>query len=96
MERHPQGPSKDVFVEYKAKVDFLKKVLESRALSQNNESRISKKVQNNDAVDVAGGIRRRSLRSLSPPNVSQQPKFPSQILILNIIMCYFFVLFSGV
>ena len=94
MERHPQGPSKDVFVEYKAKVDFLKKVLESRALSQNNESRISKKVQNNDAVDVAGGIRRRSLRSLSPPNVSEQSKIPSRILILNIII--FFVLFSGV
>ena len=57
-------------MEYKAKVDFLKKVLESRALSQ-NESRNPKKTQNGDSVDIAGGSRRRSLRSLSPPNVSQ-------------------------
>ena len=70
LERHPQGPSKEVLVEYKAKVDFLKKVLESRALSQ-NESRNPKKTQNGDSVDIAGGSRRRSLRSLSPPNVSQ-------------------------
>jgi len=70
LERHPQGPSKEVLVEYKAKVDFLKKVLESRALSQ-NESRNPKKTQNGDSVDIAGGSRRRSLRSLSPPNVSE-------------------------
>merc|ERR1711997_82751 len=30
LERHPQGPAKDVLVEYKARVDFLKKVLDSR------------------------------------------------------------------
>ena len=68
LERHPQGPSKDVFVEYKAKVDFLKKILESRAQSQ-NESRNPKKAQINDVPDIAGGMRRRSLRSLSPPTV---------------------------
>jgi len=70
LERHPQGPSKDVFVEYKAKVDFLKKILESRAQSQ-NESRNPKKTQINDVPDIAGGMRRRSLRSLSPPTVSE-------------------------
>lgn len=64
LERHPQGPTKDVLIEYKAKVDFLKKILESR--SQPNKVK-----SNNDVVDVAGGTRRRSLRSLSPPTVSE-------------------------
>lgn len=66
LERHPQGPTKDVLVEYKAKVDFLKKVLESRASP--TETLTIKK----DVVDVAGGTRRRSLRSTSPPTLSYE------------------------
>merc|ERR1712062_397021 len=29
LEIHPQGPTKEVLIEYRSKVDFLKKVLES-------------------------------------------------------------------
>ena len=69
LERHPQGPPKDVFVEYRAKVDFLKKVLESRATAA-HETKVSNR-NSSDMVDVAGGTRRRSLRSLSPPTISE-------------------------
>ena len=73
METHPQGPTKEVLIEYRSKVDFLKKVLESRIEKPNPQ--IIKKL---DVVDVAGGTRRRSLRSTSPPNVSEiiQPSMP--------------------
>ena len=69
LETHPQGPSKDVLVEYKSKVEFLKKVLDSRnCVSVEKSVPIVKKT---DVVDIAGGTRRRSLRSLSPPDVSE-------------------------
>jgi hypothetical protein len=57
-------------VEYSAKVDFLKKVLESRA-SQQLATRVEPAVRRSDVVDVAGGTRRRSLRSTSPPDVTE-------------------------
>ena len=70
LERHPQGPTKDILVEYRGKVDFLKKVLESRASMASNNKNNTNNIVNNkscDVVDVAGGTRRRSIRSLSPP-----------------------------
>jgi len=76
LETHPQGPTKEVLIEYRSKVDFLKKVLESRIEKENKaQPQLYKKV---DVVDVAGGTRRRSLRSTSPPNVSEiiQPSMP--------------------
>ncbi len=49
----------------------MKKVLESRlqdCTKQSEEGRPSRRA--NDVVDVAGGTRRRSLRSLSPPDIA--------------------------
>ena len=51
-------------------MDFLKKVLESRASMASNNKNNPNNIVNNkscDVVDVAGGTRRRSIRSLSPP-----------------------------
>ena len=70
LETHPQGPSKDVLVEYKSKVEFLKKVLDSRNCVSKEKENIPI-VKKSDVVDIAGGTRRRSLRSMSPPDVSE-------------------------
>ena len=52
LETHPQGPTKEVLIEYRSKVDFLKKVLESRIEKENKaQPQLYKKV---DVVDVAG------------------------------------------
>jgi len=67
LERHPQGPTKEILVEYRAKVDFLMKILETRA-NTSNATNVKKSV---DVVDVAGGTRRRSVRSSSPPNITE-------------------------
>ena len=60
------------------KVDFLKKVLDSRIEKDNRDQNQPQLYKKADVVDVAGGTRRRSLRSTSPPNVSEiiQPSMP--------------------
>ena len=64
-----RGPTKEILVEYRAKVDFLMKILETRA----NTTKTTNVKKSVDVVDVAGGTRRRSVRSSSPPS-----KFRSQ------------------
>ena len=78
LESHPQGPTKEVLIEYRSKVDFLKKVLDSRIEKDNRDQNQPQLYKKADVVDVAGGTRRRSLRSTSPPNVSEiiQPSMP--------------------
>lgn len=63
-------------VEYQAKVDFLKKVLDCRAVAQSSavSSKYEENILRRDVVDVAGGTRRRSLRSSSPPPISELTK----------------------
>ena len=70
-----RGPTKEILVEYRAKVDFLMKILETRA-NTSNATNVKKSV---DVVDVAGGTRRRSVRSSSPPSKFRSLQFQNSL-----------------
>ena len=75
-----RGPTKEILVEYRAKVDFLMKILETRA----NTSKATNVKKSVDVVDVAGGTRRRSVRSSSPPSNFRSLQFQNSLYFFSL------------